>query len=138
VTGDSRYNALRDLVSAKKPIAQTVDHLRTFPWDSDRVLVVLRRADAVRVLRMYLQARVSGEHCVAWANAIESRDDIGFERAHSELLKQFIFELANPELSEPLSHDTAHRWLRLLEDAESAHSSAEFPHDDPDLYGGEP
>lgn len=112
---EPRYNALRDLIAAREPIEQTLTELRRFPWDSERVLVVLDRSDVARVLRRYLRGGLSAKQCVAWADAIEARDDIGFEPEWVEMLKQFIFELANPELGWALSHDAARDRLRLLE-----------------------
>jgi hypothetical protein len=38
-----------------------------------------------------------------WAEALEGREDVGFEDGHEEKLKQFIFELANPELCESVT-----------------------------------
>lgn len=138
MSSEPRYDALRNLIAAREPIEQTLGYLRTFPWDSERVLVVLYRSDVARVLRRYLQAELSAEQCVAWADAIEARDDIGFETDWVKLLKQLIFELANPELGGPLSHDAAHGWLRLLEDAGRADANAEWTDGDADLSGEEP
>jgi hypothetical protein len=138
VSSEARYDALRDLIAAREPIEQTLGHLRTFPWDSERVLVVLDRSGVAGVLRRYLRAELSAEQCVAWADAIEARDDIGFEPDWVELLKQFIFELANPELAGQLSHDAAHGWLRLLEDAGRAGANPEWTDGDADLSGEEP
>lgn len=137
MTSDRRYDALRDLIAAREPLEQTVGHLRTFPWDSDRVLVELRRSDVARVLRRYLQAELSAEQCVAWANAIEARDDIGFEPHRVDLLKRFIFEVANPDLGAPLSHAAARSWIRLLKDAGRADANSDWSADDSDLSGDE-
>jgi len=137
VTFEPRYLALLDLISARQPIEQTIGHLRTFPWDSDRVLAVLYRADASRVLHQYLRGEMSAEQCVAWADAIEARDDIAFELDRVELLKRLIFEVANPELEGPLSLEAASAWLRMLEDPGPANANSECVTDEPDLFGGE-
>ncbi len=138
MSSEPRYHALRDLITAREPIEQTVKRLGTFPWDSERVLALLYRSDVARVLRRYLQAELSAERCVVWADAIEARDDIGFEPHWVELLKQFIFELANPELGRPLSHDSAQGWLRLLEDAGRADAKSEWTDGEVNLSGEEP
>jgi hypothetical protein len=133
-----RYDVLRDLIAAREPIEQTLGLLRMFPWDSEWVLVVLYRSDVARILQRYLQAELSAEQCVAWADAIEARDDIGFETDRVGLLKQLIFELANPKLAGPLSHDAAHAWLRLLEDVGRADANSASTDGDADLSGEEP
>ncbi len=137
MTFEPRYRALRDLISARQPIEQTIGHLRTFPWDSERVLVVLYRTDASRVLRRYLQAEMSAEQCVAWADAIEVRDDISFDPDQVKLLKRFIFEVANPELEGLLSLEAARGWLRLLEDPGAADADSGWAAGDRDLFAEE-
>lgn len=117
MTFEHRIDALRDLIAAKEPLPETFSRLKTFPWDSDRTLVDLERSDVIRVLRRYLQERLSAEKCGEWADAIEARDDVGFEPQHTDLLKRVIFDIANPELSGQLSHEAARDWITLLENA---------------------
>ncbi len=49
-----------------------------------------------------------------WANAIEGREDIGYERGRRNLIKDVIFDLANPELSEEMSEKFARKLVRKL------------------------
>ncbi len=46
-----------------------------------------------------------------WADAIEGREDIGFEPGHEETLSQFVFETANPCLAEDLTDRSALSWI---------------------------
>lgn len=135
MTFKPRHVVLRDLVSARQPIEQTIWRVKALPWDSNRVLVILYRTDMSRLLRRYLHGEVSGKQCTAWADAIEARDDIGFEYGQAELLKRLIFELANPELEGQISPEAASAWLRMLE-AESA--NLELDSDEPGLPGEGP
>lgn len=116
MTLELRTDALRDLITAREPFEEAISRLRTFPWDSDRTLVELDRSDVVRVLRRYLQGELSAERCIEWADAIESRDDVGFEPQQTEILKLAIFNIANPALCGPLSQEGARDWITLLAD----------------------
>jgi hypothetical protein len=105
----SRVDALRDLIELRGSVADMTRQLRSFHWDSEK-LVTLTRADAVRLLDRYLAATLSAGECEAWADAIEVRDDVGLELGRERDLRQFVFELANPALEGPLTRDTAEAW----------------------------
>ena len=77
-------------------------------------LAVLSRRGAVAILDRFLEQMVSVDDVHAWADAIESRDDVGFEPGFEEVLKDLLSDLASPELSEPLSHKKALDWIRRL------------------------
>lgn len=109
-----RAEALRDLVQLRTPVRTAADRLKSFPWDSDVHVVVLTRADARRLLDSYVRGELTASAVEAWANAVEGRDDIGFELGFEGLLKQFLFDLATPELATPLTHGTATDWLSRL------------------------
>ena len=111
---ENRTQALRDLIEFLAPVDRCIMRLRAFPWDSATELVVLDRADARRVLDGFISQRIDGAHACEWANAIESRDDVGFEPGHDVVLRELIFTLANPDITEPLSVEMAERWRTKL------------------------
>jgi hypothetical protein len=102
----SRREILRKLVTLESPRAE----LAGFAWDSEE-LVSLTRADALRVLRRYVDGTLSLVAVTRWAEAIEVRDDIGREAGFEQPLNDFLFELANPELDGPLAPE---RWMKTL------------------------
>lgn len=118
MTGDSlrtqRAAAIRDLVEMRIPPEQASTALARFGWDSEEDLYTLRRTDALRVLDHYLKRLVTGDDCRVWAEAIEAREDVGFEAGYEEQLKEIVFTLASPELTEPLTPDAARRWVDVL------------------------
>ena len=75
------------------PPAEAEQRLREFGWDSDEQLVTLRRADVQRVLDQYLLENLSAKALELWANAIEGRDDIGFEDGFEGAIKHTVFQL---------------------------------------------
>jgi hypothetical protein len=87
-----------------------IEALRQLPWDSPE-LVVLGRKEILSVLQRCQGGQLSPEQVEEWANALEGRDDLGFEPADAELLHEVIFELANPVLTNQLS---ASRLLQLI------------------------
>jgi hypothetical protein len=121
---EERREAVRDLVELGRPLAEAISAVRQFSWDSEAELVQLTRAAAVRVLTAYLEGTIGSSECHRWAEAVEGRDDIGFEDGHHELLSSFLFELATPELFEPMSPAPAHKWIeRLSLDPAARHGS---------------
>ncbi|MGH2718940.1 MAG: hypothetical protein ACRDJU_10205 [Actinomycetota bacterium] len=111
---EDRARALADLVSLNLPVGEAIDSLRRFPWDTERWLVILQTEDARRVLAAYLAGQLAADEIELWANAIEGRDDIGFEAGRETELKDFVFELANPELTQNISGERAKFWQRRL------------------------
>ena len=102
MTGDERIKALQDLIELREPIPVAISRLRHFSWDSDAELVTLRGSDLIQILDKYLQGELSSTDVEEWAEALEGRDDIGYESRLSDTLRQIVFELANPLLTTPI------------------------------------
>ena len=113
MTADERIEALRDIIELREPIPVAIDRLRRFPWDSDAPLVTLTGNDLIRILDGYLRGDLSNTDVEEWAEALEGRDDIGYE-THDDILKQTIFELANPLLTTTLEPAQALRWKEAI------------------------
>jgi len=110
-----RLEALEDLVLLRRPIADAVRRLREFCWDSETDYVTLTRRDVGRVLDAFLDRQLNTGAVTLWADALESREDIGFESGFEDGLKEFIFTAANPAINEPIDVETALRWKTALE-----------------------
>jgi hypothetical protein len=55
----------------------------------------------------YLSGSIDGSDVEQWAEAIEGRDDVGYETTVADWLRQVVFELANPKLTAPLEPSRA-------------------------------
>ncbi len=110
-----REELLRNLVSGSRPVADLSKELATFGWDSEVELVTVCCSDVRKMLEDYIAGRRSGSDVRAWAEAIEGRDDVGLAAADEEVLRDTIFELANPELSHALTPLLAQQLLRRLQ-----------------------
>jgi hypothetical protein len=114
VSNLERREALLDLILVRIVVADAVDRLKQFPWDSTSELVTLTRVDAQRVLDLYLRGALTESAVGQWANAVEGRDDIGYTKDSENLLRQFVFELATPETTRELTQSSAHEWMSRL------------------------
>jgi hypothetical protein len=109
-----RTKLLRDLVGGLRSVTEISTEIATFGWDSEEEFVSVERADVTRILDDYTAGRRSASDVRAWAEAIEGRDDIGFVGADEVLLRDAIFELANPKLSYALTPLLAKHLLQKL------------------------
>jgi hypothetical protein len=107
----NRVLAVRSLVSASRPVAESIAALATYPWDCEEELVQLRQADVGHVLLQYQRGAMSAAEVEAWANAIEGRDDVGMA---DKVAAELLHELANPLLSQPISPGLADSMLKRL------------------------
>ena len=69
----------------------------------------------IDTVNRFLAGRTSAIEVENWANAIEGRDDIGFEPANEQLLRELVHELANPLLTQPLTRERAIELLKKME-----------------------
>jgi len=66
---------------------------------------MLERRHIAAALRRYADGQLTGAAIENWANAIEGRDDIGYEPRST--VGRLLHELANPVLTKPLSPSRA-------------------------------
>jgi hypothetical protein len=109
-----RAEALRDLVQLRRPVGPAITALAGFVWDSVEELVILTRADALRLLARYRTQQLTAKDCRRWAETLEGRDDLGLEAGYEDALKDFLFTIATPELTEPLTPQLTQRWEAAL------------------------
>lgn len=99
-----RREALRDLVLFVSPIASVQRSLRDFARDSDE-LSMLEKQHVLSVLKRFEDGEIAAADVEAWANVIELRDDVGYDRETA--VWDVLYELANPTLTEILSRERA-------------------------------
>ncbi len=104
---------LESMLKMTGDLQEQITALRAYPWDSEP-LIVLTPKHVRNALQRYMQGNVSEETIETWANAIEGRDDIVFAVEAEDALKEAIHELANPLLTEMLSHQSAKRLFETL------------------------
>ena len=76
------------------------------------------RASATAVMHRFLSGEISPSELERWADAVEGREDIGLEPGSAGILRDFIFEVANPSLSGPITSYSIQSWLSRLNDGD--------------------
>lgn len=104
-----RKQILQDILELGGDILSLKHELDKYPWDSENELVVLTCGHIKHVLSKYMLGELTEQQLEYWANTIECRKDIGFEEGYEDILKDSIFQLANPLLTEPLNENSIRR-----------------------------
>jgi hypothetical protein len=110
----ARKVALEDLINLRGSVDDAVKRLRVFDWDAAPNLVTLSPTTVVEVLDRYQSGDVTADEIAKWAQGIEVRDDIAFPPLFDTILKELLFELANPEINRALSPESAREWSERL------------------------
>lgn len=111
---NSRQRLLVELLDWTRPTREIVAELAAFPWDSETKLVIVGRHHLQGALERYLNGSAAPDEIEEWAEALESRDDIGFEEGLEKLGSELLSTLANPELEGPLSGEFVRAWLSRI------------------------
>ncbi len=99
-----RRTALQDLVLLTSPLSAVHHTLEDFAGNSPDVWV-LDKQHVLSILRRFEQYDITSADVEAWANAIELRNDIDYDRETA--VWDVLYELANPTLTEPLTRERA-------------------------------
>ena len=111
----TQKQALESLLAFEQPLKPLISALGAFPWDSDAELALLSVDHITSLLHRFATGRTTGIELEAWANAVEGRDDIGFEPPNHDLLRDLLHELANPRLTRALTRERAVELLKNIE-----------------------
>ena len=104
---EGRAALLAKVVRYELPLEETLLMLSAFGWDSDQELYQLSSQDVIALLDRYLEGALTAAQVQHWAELLEMRDDVGFEVKQTDLLKQIIFRLANPEVNRTITRTLA-------------------------------
>jgi hypothetical protein len=99
-----RRAALQDLVLLTSPLPAVQHALEDLAGSSQDVWM-LEKQHVLLILRRFEQDDIAPADVEAWANAIEMRGDIDYDRASA--VWDVLYELANPALTEPLTRERA-------------------------------
>ena len=113
---NDRTEVLNALINFRKPLTVISKALIQFPWDSEE-LVILDAKQVKQILEQYLSGEISEAFVEDWANLIECRNDIGFDKKDAHLIKELMRVLANPHLTGRLTHNRAKFLIRDIDEA---------------------
>jgi hypothetical protein len=86
-----------------KPIHLLADLLSRLDWDKVDTTVVVRTSHIKNVLTIFLNCEISAVVVEDWANLIECREDLEYEKEENDRIEMAISELANPVLNGGIS-----------------------------------
>lgn len=106
----NRINLIKKVISYEDVTDQIFAKLSSYEWDFDGNPVLFGAQDIKRVLKLYLDQRITARDIDKWANFIECRDDV---EPH-ESIAEILFELANPDIQGALTETRAKALLLEL------------------------
>jgi hypothetical protein len=105
-----RSEILQELARFETPTEPLLQELRSFGWDwHGEPLLVLTKADLLRVIGRFLAGELSAAQLQQWAENLEVREDVAFDERDAELLDGIFFRIATPMINEPLTHEVVQR-----------------------------
>lgn len=109
-----RMQALSDLLVFQKPLPKIADGLVAVSWDCETPLYEVRKSHLVSVLVRFNSGDLSAGDLERWADLIEVREDLFFEKPFEALIGEIVYELANPILTGGLDRARAGQLLAKL------------------------
>jgi hypothetical protein len=97
-----RRELVQALVRYELPIEPVLEELASIEWDSEP-LVVLHARDVLAILDRFLTMELTADQVTDWADRLEVRDDVELEPSYSAQIREWIFQLANPNLRRDVS-----------------------------------
>jgi hypothetical protein len=110
----ARTDVLYSLIRLDRPIDEIRAELLTFPWGHPQELVTLTAEHIRSVLTRLTSGTLTADLVCEWADAIEMREDIGYEERFHEEIVEAIHVMADPLLNGPLDCGEVARLLASL------------------------
>jgi hypothetical protein len=110
-----RRAVLLYLLTFSKTIGELKIMLASLSWDYNGPPIIFNRSHLINVLQRYLNKELSDSDIENWANLVECREDIDFEKNYSTELSQIIYQLANPVLEGKLDAENCKKMIAVIE-----------------------
>ena len=108
---NKRLETLKNLATFSKFLDELSSDLSEFNWDYDGEPLVVTSSQIAKVLQRYISGEIDAGEVEQWANMLECREDIEFEKNNEEQLDNIIYCLANPELEGEINIDLCNQFL---------------------------
>jgi len=105
---------LSDLVSFSKPLNNISNELSELDWEYEGDAFIIRAIQIIEVLQRYISGEIKSMEIEEWANLIECREDIEFEKDKRNILENTIYQLANPVLEGDITPEICKKLLMTL------------------------
>ena len=104
---ENHFIILKRLVEEPEHATEIEAKLLEFGWDHELDLVELNFDHIRNALSKWLDGSLSNEELVAWANAVEGREDLGRPDAENDLINDVLFEISSPEINGRMTSERA-------------------------------
>lgn len=100
-----RTEILREIVQFARPAEPLWRELSSFGWDCDdeSVRLVFKKKELIAVFDRFLAGKISPQELEDWAEGLEGRDDVTFEEEDSELMRDMLFRISSPAITQALT-----------------------------------
>lgn len=110
-----RLAILKNLVSFSKPVSELSEMLSQLEWDYEEQPLIVNASDIRSVIERFLVGEYTAKELEDWANLIECREDLEFEKMCLEAIESAIDSLANPALQGEITLESCRSILTSLE-----------------------
>ena len=107
----NRQCILKNLAEFSKPIVELSNDLLSLTWDYEGKPFIIHSDQVLEVLNRYVSGNLSSEEIENWANLIECREDMDFDKEERVTLEKIIYQLANPVLEGEITSDLCHEMI---------------------------
>jgi len=111
---NKRMDTIKSLVSLSKSLNDISSDLAMFGWDYEGEPLVVTSPQIIEVLQLYISGRIGADVLEQWANMLECREDIVFEKNVEDKLENIIYCLANPELEGAITSERCKQFVKEL------------------------
>ena len=109
-----RINILKCLISFSQPLNEISHNLANLHWDPEGEPFIVESIEIVQVLKKYTVNEINSLALEQWANMIECREDIVFQKSKENEIAHIIYYLANPELEGEVTPELCKRFIKEL------------------------
>lgn len=102
----TRLELIKKWIEYSPPEKKLMEQLEEFGWDYEGKPFEIRTTHFQSILERYLRDELNEDEVYQWANFIEMREDIDYDK-----FKDIIFFLATPEINGVLSRELAKKWI---------------------------
>lgn len=102
------------MAELSKPLNELSNNLSELDWDYEEGPFIVSASQILEVLKRYISGEVSDKEIEDWANLIECREDIIFEKEKKDKLEDTIYRLANPTLEGVITPDSCEEIISKL------------------------
>ena len=109
-----RIALLTALAECSLPLRDLATGIVEAEWDGEGDAVPLLGRHLAAVLKRHLAGEFTAADVELWAAMVESREDLILDPENEEAMEYALYELANPDMTQPLTAERAGEFVRFF------------------------